>query len=472
MPKKAITSNVVKRSVGNKKASKKLNELKIAKKAPVTKERELTKSLIETLKKEAKSKGVTLKSLLTEKEIKILTERAHKKAFETAGKRVVVTADYARDLFSNLDSPHSLTWEGIKISTNKKYAMFEIGGRSQKLILPKEEVLKLLFDKRTFKRLEIYSWDFGELVKDVKYNSSPKAKEYFDTLIKEKIDKLTEYKQIYDGSGYKSKVPKFRVDDWMESHINFDKKMIRHLSKAGVPIEKLEPYISKNHVIDKYIVNYSQMLVENYGFNEYISKIIVPNKGNKNFNSDLKDVLLRIKDPKTAIKVAGKVLTLTEKSEVWETTTGEHVEHSLNHLPKFCKVLGKGGFFTSKQHEKAAARFLFDDINFLKVKYIDDGTRDGKHDFIASDKEMKYKTLKSMYGSDYYMDDNISQYWKYGLRPLLKKGTLSRKRLLELLDVRFGLGESETKTMWLNHLIFFEAITPEQVNLYQNMKRK
>ncbi len=486
MPKKASTSNVVKRSVGNKKASKTVGK---PKKAPVTKERELTKSLIETLKKEAKSKGVTLKSLLTEKEIKILTERAHNKAFETAGKKVRVTkAEHVKDVLSKIyrqsgeyggrpiDEVHEHFKEQIKLSANKKYAIFEIKGGSTKLVLPKEEVLKLLLDKRIFKDLRIYSWDFGELFKDMKYNSSPKAKEYFDTLIKAEIGELTEYKEWYD-EGFKYYSSESKYERGMERQVKISENMIQGLSKAGVPIEKLEPFVSEKHVPIGYLKYFSEMLVKNYGFNEYISKIVPGKCKNLNrfnriynreiFNSGIKGVLVKIRDPKTAIEAASKVLTLTETSEIWKGVphpNGYRKKSIMTDLPVFCEVLGKGGFFTSKQHEKAAARFLFDDINFLKYGFASEAE-------FLSNKTLKHDTYKTyLRGIDW--EYNIRQYWEFGLKPLLEKGTLSKKRLLELLDVRCGPGESETKTNWLKHLIFFEAITPEQVNLYQNSKRK
>jgi len=414
------------------------------------------------------------------------------KPLKQQGKKVRVTkAEHVKNVLSNLysesgeyggwhpDEVHEDFKKQIKLSANKKYAIFKIKGKSKMLVLPKEEVLKLLFDKRIFKDLRIYSWDFGELFKDMKYNSSPKAKEYFDTLIKAEIGELTEYKEWYD-EGFKYYSSGSRYERGMAMQVKISENMIQGLSKAGVPIEKLEPFVSEKHVPIGYIANFSEMLVKNYGFNEYISKI-VPGKcknlmrfdsiyNRETFNSGIKGVLVKIRDPKIAIETASKVLTLTERSEIWKKVPhhrGYGEKEILTDLPVFCEVLGKGGFFTSKQHEKAAARFLFDDINFLKES---NRSSSGGYEFL-SNKELKHDTYNS-YFDDWDHVENISHYWRYGLRPLLEKGTLSRKRLLELLDVRCGPGESETKTKWLNHLIFFEAITPEQVNLYQNSKRK
>ena len=323
--------------------------------------------------------------------------------------------------------------------------MIQIKGISKKFILPKEEVINLLSGEKVINKLRFYSWDFGEL-KDMKYNSDPRAKKYFDTIIE-------------------------KVDFYAET-------VMQGLYEAGVPIDKLKLFLNKSEY-PEHKLKCLHFLLEKYGYNKFISKVYVPYKGNKkllsffmeeyeNFGDFMKGALLKVKNPKAAIDVASKFLTLTERSEyITRFDLDKYGRFKLTSLPAFCEVLGKGGFFTSKQHEKAAARFLFDDINFLKES---NRSSSGGYEFL-SNKELKHDTYNS-YFDDWDHVENISHYWRYGLRPLLEKGTLSRKRLLELLDVRCGPGESETKTKWLNHLIFFEAITPEQVNLYQNMKRK
>lgn len=324
--------------------------------------------------------------------------------------------------------------------------MIQIKGISKKFILPKEEVINLLSGEKVINKLRFYSWDFGEL-KDMKYNSDPRAKKYFDTIIE-------------------------KVDFYAET-------VMQGLYEAGVPIDKLKLFLNKSEY-PEHKLKCLHFLLEKYGYNKFISKVYVPYKGNKkllsffmeeyeNFGDFMKGALLKVKNPKAAIDVASKFLTLTERSEyITRFDLDKYGRFKLTSLPAFCEVLGKGDFFTSKQHEKAAARFLFDDINFLK--YYDINSTRGA-DFIPN-KNLKYSSYDSFFENKSNIGGNISQYWEFGLKPLLEKGTLSRKRLLELLDVRLGPGESETKTKWLNHLIFFEAITPEQVNLYQNMKRK
>ncbi len=287
MPKKASTYKLVRKKITGTVKGR-------PKKAPVTKERELTKSLIETLKKKAKSKGVKLKSLLTEKEIKTLTERAHNKALETI-KRVKLTnekkvnaailelfekivnpkekelaldermANYHRSVFPNdptteykaynkFESRREKFKKILKISANKKHAMFEINGN--KYIISKEELFNILQDRRIIRSVELYSWDFGELFKDMKYNSSPKAKEYFDTIIEERLNYLTYYSKFLSqrarlNPDYRTfvinNVKEFFTNvssenaSIMKREAKLTENIVSHLSKAGVPIEKLKP---------------------------------------------------------------------------------------------------------------------------------------------------------------------------------------------------------------------------------------
>lgn len=142
MPKKASMYKLVrKKTTGTMKGK--------LKKAPVTKERELTKSLIETLKKEAKSKGVTLKSLLTEKEIKILTERARNKAFETVGKKVNVSS--AHKVMETILGAHENSYEfksksfvnffndNVKLNVKKNMLWFRLRGYPKSLFFLKKK---------------------------------------------------------------------------------------------------------------------------------------------------------------------------------------------------------------------------------------------------------------------------------------------------------------------------------------------